>query len=195
MSVGVGLVDAAAGKDGGLIERVTSLVNDVYATAENGLWRDGVRRTTPSEVAQLIEAQQIAVATVDGDLAGVVRVHAVSEVTGEFGMLAAALEHRSIGVGRTLVAFAERHCHDRGLQAMQLELLVPRMWRHPSKVFLDDWYRRIGYRAVRTISAHDAHPELAPLLATPCAFVLYEKPLDGTSRRGGPHVVAGTSRA
>jgi hypothetical protein len=60
---------------------------------------------------------------------------------------------------------------------MQLELLVPREWRHPSKVFLDEWYRRIGYRVVSSTSVEDLHPQLAPMLATPCRFDVYEKSL------------------
>ncbi len=176
-AIAVELLDPAAAADAGLVERLAALVNDVYVTAEDGLWRDGASRTTPSEMAVLIEAGEIAVATVDGRLAGAVRVQALSDVTGEFGLLAADPEHRGIGVGRELITFAERHSHDRGLLAMQLELLVPRTWSHPSKEFLDDWYRRIGYRVVRRTSVDDLQPELAPLLATPCEFVVYEKPL------------------
>jgi GNAT superfamily N-acetyltransferase len=101
----------------------------------------------------------------------------VAEDTAEFGMLAAGFEHRSTGVGRELVAFAERHARDTGRRTMQLELLVPRTWRHPSKVFLDEWYRRIGYQVTRSRDPADAHPDLAPMLATPCEFVIYEKPL------------------
>ena len=62
---------------------------------------------------------------------------------------------------------------------MQLELLVPRAWRHPYKEFLKAWYRRIGYRHIRTGGIGDAHPHLAPLLATPCDVDVYEKPLAG----------------
>ena len=65
---------------------------------------------------------------------------------------------------------------------MQLELLVPRTWRHPSKVFLDGWYRRIGYRVIRRTSVEELQPDLAPLLATPCEFAVYEKPLYGRPR-------------
>ena len=60
---------------------------------------------------------------------------------------------------------------------MQLELLVPRGWSHPSKVFLDQWYTRMGYRVTRTGAIEEAYPELAPLLATPCDFLIYRKPL------------------
>jgi hypothetical protein len=63
------------------------------------------------------------------------------------------------------------------MMAMQLELLVPRAWRHPSKVFLDAWYRRIGYRVVRRTSLEELYPEVARQLATACDFVVYEKPL------------------
>ena len=60
---------------------------------------------------------------------------------------------------------------------MQLELLLPREWQHPSKEFLKAWYGRIGYQLIRTTTIDEAHPHLAPLLATPCDFAIYEKPL------------------
>jgi GNAT superfamily N-acetyltransferase len=176
-SISIELLDPAAARDSGLIEQLTALINDVYVTAEDGLWQNGATRTTPAEVSRFVDAGQIAVAEVDGELAGSVRVQALSEVTGEFGLLVADPEHRGVGVGRALVEFAERHSHDRGLRAMQLELLVPRTWTHPTKEFLDNWYRRLGYRVVRRTSVEDLQPELAPLLATPCRFVVYEKPL------------------
>jgi hypothetical protein len=92
-------------------------------------------------------------------------------------MLVAAPEQRGTGVGRALVAFAEQRSRERGLRAIQLELLLPRTWQHPSKEFLKSWYGRIGYRRVRTGSIDDVHPHLAPLLATPCDLAVYEKPL------------------
>jgi GNAT superfamily N-acetyltransferase len=178
-AITVRALETAAGRDGGLVERIASLINSVYAAAENGLWRAQATRTTPAAVARFIEAEEMAVAMVGSELAGVVRVQAVSEVTAEFGLLAVDPDHRGLGVGRGLISFAERHSRERGLRVMQLELLVPRTGRHPDKVFLDDWYRRIGYRVVRRTSVEDLEPELAPLLATPCEFVVYEKPLGG----------------
>jgi GNAT superfamily N-acetyltransferase len=177
------LLDEAAGTDAGLVSRLTELINGVYEIAEAGLWRDAATRTTASEMAEFIRARQLAVASVRGQIAGAIRVHAVSDVMGEFGLLATAPEHRGIGIGSALVDFAEQHCRDRGLRAIQLELLVPRSWRHPSKEFLDAWYQRIGYRVTRTTSVEESEPQLAPLLATPCQFVVYEKPLGGPEGR------------
>ena len=178
VAIAVRLLDGAAGGDAALVERLTGLVNRVYAESERGLWHNGATRTTAPEIARLVAAGEIAVATVDGTLAGAVHVHRVGDATAEFGMLAAAPEHRGLGVGRALIDFAERHSRERGLRTMRLELLVPRTWRHPSKVFLDAWYRRIGYRVKRTTGVDESEPELAPLLATPCEFVVYEKPLE-----------------
>jgi hypothetical protein len=93
-------------------------------------------------------------------------------------MLVAAFEQRGTGVGRALVEFAEQRTRERGRRAMQLELLVPRAWDHPSKEFLKAWYGRIGYRLIRTGSLEDSYPQLAPLLATGCDLLGYEKPLD-----------------
>ena len=62
----VRLLEPGAAQDGELVDRLTRLVNDVYATAERGLWRDEFTRTTAPELAELIAARQIAVATRHG---------------------------------------------------------------------------------------------------------------------------------
>ena len=126
-----------------------------------------------AELAELIAAQQIAVATQHGHIVGSIRVHDVSDDTSEVGMLVAAPEQRGTGVGRALLDFAERRCRDRGRRAVQLELLVPRDWRHPSKEFLKACYGRRGCRLSRSGRLGDAYPHLA----TPCDLTVYEKPL------------------
>ena len=124
-----------------------------------------------------ITAGEIAVATIDEEVVGSVRVHDVADDASEFGILAGDPERRWVGIGTVLIAFAEAGSRDRGMRAMQLELLVSREFDHPSKVFLDAWYTRIGYRVIANRTVDQAHPELEPLLATPCDFLLYEKPL------------------
>ena len=59
----VHLLEPAASQDAGLVDQLVGLINDVYVTAESGLWRDGTPRTTAPEIADLIRAEQIAVAT------------------------------------------------------------------------------------------------------------------------------------
>jgi GNAT superfamily N-acetyltransferase len=188
--IAVRVLDSAVSHDARLVDQLTGLINGVYATAESGLWRDGTTRTTASELGELIAAGQIAVATRDGQIAGAVRIHDVADDASEFGMLVAASDQRSIGVGRALLAFAEQHSRERGLRAMQLELLVPRTWRHPSKEFLKAWYGRSGYRLIRTTTIDDAHPQLAPMLATPCDVEVHEKPLQADGLASSPRVRA-----
>lgn len=173
----VELLEPEAADDARLTERLARLVNDVYAVAEAGLWRDGADRTTTAEIAGLVRAGEIAVATRDGEIAGAVRVHDVADDVSEFGMLVADPAQRGTGVGRALVEFAEERSRARGMRAMQLELLLPRTGTHPSKELLRDWYGRIGYRRIGTGSIEDTHPQLAPLLATPCDLAVFEKPL------------------
>ncbi len=141
------------------------------------MWRTEAKRTTAAELAEHIRGREIAVARAGEEILGSVRIWDVGDGRTEFGLLATAPEHRGRGIGSALVRFAERHTHRRGRRAMRLELLVPRGWTHPEKQKLDAWYRRIGYRAVSTASVDSAHPRLAPLLCTPCDFVVYEKTL------------------
>lgn len=168
--------------DDHLAPRIAALVNAVYADAEKGLWRDASARTTPEEIATFIRAGQLGAARIDGALAGAVRVQRLTDDLAEFGMLVAAPEHRGIGLGRDLVAFAETWARGQNLSRMQLELLVPQTWSHPVKDFLRAWYERLGYRQVRTADFADDYPRLVPLLATPCDFVIFEKPLNPAER-------------
>ena len=164
--------------DAELVSAISELTNGVYEVAERGLWADGTTRTTPEEVASLTRSGEITVAFLDGELVGSVRIQQLSHRICEFGMLAAAPHRRGVGIGRALVRFAEDYAAQSGHAIMQLELLVPRGWPHPSKEFLAAWYTRTGYRAVRTGSIEESYPALAPRLATPCDFVIYHKSLE-----------------
>ncbi|SFW90219.1 GNAT family N-acetyltransferase [Amycolatopsis australiensis] len=163
--------------DVAVVTRIAELVNQVYAESEKGLWRGTTGRTSADEVAGFVRAGEIAVARVAGDLAGSVRIQRLDEKTGEFGMLAADPARRGAGIGRELVRFAERTSRDAGCREMQLELLVPREWTHPSKQFLAEWYERLGYRVTHRADLAEDYPHLAPSLATPCDFLVYRKAL------------------
>jgi GNAT superfamily N-acetyltransferase len=173
----IDIVPATMAEDQRLVGEITDLTNSVYAVAEAGLWVEGAARTTTAEVAEMIAGEEITLARVDGRIVGSIRIQQLDGGVGEFGMLVADPDHRGEGIGRELVRFAEELSRRRGLDTMQLELLVPRDWTHRNKEFLDAWYTRVGYRRVRTGNFEQSYPQLEPLLATPCGFVIYHKPL------------------
>jgi GNAT superfamily N-acetyltransferase len=175
--IDVRMVPAGAAEETALTYELAALVNRVYAVAEAGLWVDGTSRTSPESMAELIGAGQIAVARADERIVGLVQIQRLDTSEGEFGMLVADPAHRWQGVGGELVRFAESWSREQGLDTMQLEVLTPRQWSHPSKEFLKAWYTRIGYRPVRTGQFEASYPELAPHLATPCDYVIYHKSL------------------
>jgi GNAT superfamily N-acetyltransferase len=173
----VGVEPVASADDATLVGTVVELVNEVYAVAEAGLWVTGARRTSRTELAELIRDGQIVTARSRNRVVVAVRVPHLDDRTAEFGMLAADPTQRGIGIGRALVEFAETWAIERGFAAMQLEVLVPVAWRHPSKEFLRAWYTRIGYREERTGHLAELYPELAPMLATECDLIVYRKAL------------------
>jgi GNAT superfamily N-acetyltransferase len=177
VTTAVRMLEGPDARDLRLIDHLTSLINAVYASAERGVWRDGTLRTTTAELADLIRAGEIALATRGGQISGSVRVRDVAEDTSEFGMLVADPAQRGTGIGSALVAFAEQRSRRRGLRAMRLELLVPRARPHPGKQLLAAWYDRIGYRRVRVERIDEAYPHLVSQLATPCDIAIFEKSL------------------
>ena len=164
-------------RNSGAVEQVTSLINQVYLVASNGLWLDGTCRTTTDEVLAIIDAGQMIAAYIDDRIVGCLRLQELSPQMTEFGLLAVDPGQRGTGLGRDLVKYVEEESRKGGFQAVQLEILVPREWEHPSKNFLRAWYTRSGYQEVRTGTIDEAYPKLGPLLATPCDYVIYQKKL------------------
>jgi len=160
----------------GAEEELAELVNRVYAVSEGDLWRQGKLRTTREDMRERIANGEIAAATDGERLLGCVRVQELEPGVAELGLLAVDLEQQGNGVGGALVDFAERHARERGATAMRLQVLVPRDQQHAGKRQLERWYERRGYRAIGRRRFDD------PLLARPCDFVIYERPLSG---RGG----------
>ena len=92
-------------------------------------------------------------------------------------MLVTDPEFRGHGVGTMLLDAAEGRGRRLGCDLMRLELLKPRLFVHPVKSYLDQWYTRIGYQYVEDAAFETKYPHLATRLATPCDFTVYTKPL------------------
>ncbi|MEU4240763.1 GNAT family N-acetyltransferase [Actinoplanes sp. NPDC026619] len=169
------MISIAAGPD--VAPAVADLVNEVYTTGEEGLWAGEVSRTGPAEIASFIAAGELLITHLDGEIVGAARVQRLPSGEGEVGMLAAHPKRRGAGIGRDLLAYAESWAQAQGLRTMQLELLVPKTWKHPVKEFLHTWYTRSGYQVVRVTDLTESFPALAPRLATPCDFLIFNKQL------------------
>jgi hypothetical protein len=144
------LLPGDAASDRGLVGEITHLVNRVYAVAERGLWVEGATRMTTSEMAEAIAAWEVALAWRDGQIVGSVRVQQLDPRRGEFGMLVSDPAHRAEGGVPPRLVHACPSCNS------------------------SSWC--IGYRPTRSTTI-DGHPRLAPLLATPCDLVVYDKDL------------------
>ena len=79
-------------------------------------------------------------------------------------MLVANPEFKGCGVGSKLVDFAENQARKAGASKMQLELLVPTEVENNDKVFLHDWYSRIGYQKIAEHDVDHVHKGLSKLI-------------------------------
>ena len=166
-----------ASHDADTMQTLTDLVNEVYATTEQGLWLPGTTRTDVDEMTEFTRAEEIVVARLGDDIVGSIRVRRLDADTAETGMLVAHPGRRNLGVGRRLRRHVTAMLRDEGIKTLQIELLVPRDWTPASKAFMARWNERSGYVVVRKGAFDDMYPELAPRLATPCDFIVYEKTL------------------
>eukprot|EP00873_Tetraselmis_striata_P040405 jgi/Tetstr1/460669/TSEL_005865.t1 len=166
-----------------LVAALVAMVNEAYSYGEAGMWAGEAQRTAPPEVAALLAAGRLSLATGarSGELAGCV---CVDEAAGELGMLAVATAQRGRGLAGRLVAEAEARCAAAGRDAVRLQVLFPRGTTHPVKVWLEAWYQRLGYAPQGSTGFAELYPAIAPMLASECDLTDYVKqlPSSGSQR-------------
>lgn len=189
--------DVSVAEDAKVVTTIVEIVNKVFREAETGIFHPGYERTSKAEIANLIRAGLLGIATVPaGDIQaqqdpeststhkdvsmkviGCVYVTQLSAKRGNFGMLALDAEHHGGGLGRAMVQFAENHCQKQGCTIMQLELLVPTTFEHAFKTRMEAWYQRMGYQVIKLGSFDKEYPHLAPHLTGPMDYKYFEKKL------------------
>lgn len=189
--VDIRIPDKSKSEDQALITKLVQIVNSVYTETEEGIFIPGYLRTNGPEVAGYIANGQLAVAYLppslpasadqqqqdDGEPIGCVAIKQISPTKGQYGMLALDPAHRGGGTGKRMAQFAEDHARSLGCTIMQLELLVPTTFRHAFKERNEAWYRRMGYEVVKLGRFADDWPLLAPQLAGPTDYKIFEKSL------------------
>ncbi|GAX27726.1 hypothetical protein FisN_13Hh176 [Fistulifera solaris] len=156
---------------------LVNLVNDVYDVAEENMWKETGVRTNLSEIESLIQEGRLMVVERDIKIIGLVKLSKIDKDTGELGMLVVDPSARRQNLGRRLVESAEAWAKGEGFHTMQLQLLTPRTWKHPTKELLKEWYSRMGYTAQCSASFEEDYPDLVNLLACECDLTTWTKPI------------------
>ena len=166
-----------ASKDSVDVQSLCVMINKVYRKAEDDIWQKNHERISIDRLTEIIEKEELLLAKNNKAIAGCIHLEPVNTDLYKFKMLAANPQFKGMGVGSVLVKFAEKTAIERGALKMQLELLVPTEFNHPEKVFLHNWYSRIGYREISEHSVDYCHEGISKFLKTPCKAVVYQKPL------------------
>ncbi|XXG99380.1 hypothetical protein Hte_005717 [Hypoxylon texense] len=189
----IAIPPASVADDETYIATLVDVINAAYGEAEAGIFKPGYVRTTAQGVAETLKAGELVVASVSPEPpgpgpvpVGCISIKRLGAARAELGMFAVGAARRGTGLGRDLIAFAERWCRDAlgggpgaaaAVAVAQLDLLVPTHMEHAFKVRLGAWYGRLGYTMVGSRDFALDYPHLAPLLAGPTEYRVFEKTL------------------
>ena len=149
---------------------IVTLVNDAFMIEADTLSGD---RIGLPEVRERLKRGWFLVCDAEaGGLAGCVYVE-VRGGTGYLGLVSVARSQQSLGLGRRLMTAAENWLREGGCGVCELWVLSVR----PE---LSAWYRRLGYRVVRTEPFEAVNPPPARRLLRPCYFEVMERDLAGS---------------
>lgn len=154
---------------------LVNMINEVYQESEGNIWKDDHERITKSRISEIIQKQELLLAVSNDEIFGCIHLEPMNDIMFKFKMVVANPKYKGVGAGSLLVDFAENEARKNGAIKMQLELLVPTQFSHPDKVFLKDWYSRIGYQKVVEYDVDYVHAGLSKLLKIGCLAEIYHK--------------------
>jgi N-acetylglutamate synthase-like GNAT family acetyltransferase len=154
---------------------LVEMINKVYLESEADLWLEAHQRISPERMAEVIADGELLIAEKDNQIAGCIHLERKSDSVYRFKMLVTNPKLKRNGIGTILVDYAERVAIKRGAKKMQLELLVTTDFIIEDKVFLKNWYTRLGYKKIKTMDVEYVHEGLEELLKTGCVAEVYIK--------------------
>ncbi len=156
---------------------LVTMINEVYELSEGNIWIDDYDRISKGLLLNCIRNKELLLAIKDDEVYGCIHLEQVDDATCKFKMLVANPKFKGTGVGSLLVDFAEQQAKSYGAATMHLELLVPTEFIHEDKVFLHDWYTRIGYRKIAEHDVDYVHQGISDFLKVGCVAKIYAKTL------------------
>lgn len=159
------------------LTKLSSMINQVFLVAEAEIWKPNHQRINIELLAELISKGEMMVAEVNNILAACVQIELLSANVAKFGMLTVAPRFKGKQLGSMMVKEVENFAIKKGRVKMRLELLSPKETTNIGKIFLLEWYTRIGYHFFKQLSFEEIDPKENKNLRISCFFNLYEKDL------------------
>ncbi|MBK7129282.1 MAG: GNAT family N-acetyltransferase [Crocinitomicaceae bacterium] len=158
-------------------DELYSILIKAYAETEDLMWGADYIRISRDDFEKFIQHDQFMVATYNGHTAGGLRVYRIDKDIFSFGTFGVRFDLSGHGIGRVLIAEAERKAIQAGALSMKIEILRPASFEIPIKTKLHHWYTSLGYKITHTIGFEKLYPDKAARLLTPCLFDFYVKNL------------------
>lgn len=158
-------------------DELYAILIKAYADTENLMWGDQYIRISKEDFEKFIRHDQLLVAYFNGKVAGGLRVYRIDKETFSFGAFGARFDLSGNGIGRALIAEAERKALHNGVHRMKIEILRPASFEIPIKTKLHHWYSSLGYKLTDSVGFENLYPEKARRLLTACVFDFYVKNL------------------
>jgi GNAT superfamily N-acetyltransferase len=151
------------------------VINRSYVSAQSELFAPTSPRASAESIAHVIAEGELVVAEREGEVVGAVLARDLDDRAAFFGLLSVHPETTSTGVARDLLDALEADAKGRGLDAMELDLLVPETpTPHQSK--LRAWYERRDTSAC----TNGPSPTWSPRPSPRCV----SRPTSSATRRG-----------
>lgn len=162
------------------INRLYDLMLHAYSVTEVEIWGENYARMSKEEYVSLLQGNNIHIAWIEGKIVGSIYFYPIDKEVFGFGLLNADFSESGKGIGRALIAAAERSAFEQGASSMQLEILKPRDIEVPFKHQLSAWYINQGYIFNGTYDFVELKPdkaEKAKKMVNPSVFDVYSKAL------------------
>ena len=128
------------------LDKLYQIVIKGYELTEAEIWGPKYVRVFRHDYDELIKKGEILLAKYNGDIAGGIHTYQLNSQVYTFSLLASNFNLGGKGIGTALINAAEKQAINAGAQVIQMEVLRVKGLDTDSKLRLDSFYKRLGYR-------------------------------------------------
>jgi N-acetylglutamate synthase-like GNAT family acetyltransferase len=151
--------------------------DQVYSKIEKEFWKKNYYRISKNECLNLIKEKKLYVLSNLNEILGFVTITKINSKTLTFSMLTVIEKYHHRGYGNILITYVIDKAYSEKVETIFIEILCAKKWKHDQKEVLIKWYKKNGFKYLKSFSFESLYPSHKKFMKCELIFKQFTKKL------------------
>ena len=151
--------------------------DQVYFKIEKEFWKENYYRISNNDCIELINKNELYVLSNSNEILGFVTIRKKNSKTLTFSMLTVIEKYHNKGYGNLLINYIFNKANSEGIETILIEILCAKNFKHAQKEILIRWYKKNGFKYVKSFSFESLYPSHKKFMKSELIFKQFSRNL------------------